>query len=176
MVAIDPAKNWQDMILQGARPFMNADICFYREVSASDPYNPVTGTGGDEGIAVFWRGKARVQHLRAPREFATAYQAETTRFFRFQIDPIDTWNGDSLPFLPAGVKARVVTGGRDSDLESLVFVANSAINSSHMAVRTVELSSNMNKFDWQWSPDGPGQGLYPSLGLFPAFTLFPIGG
>lgn len=172
MVAIKPAGAWQDAILDAAKQFMNAEVCFYREVEGA-PYDPISGTGGDAGIAVFWRGKARVQHLRAPREFAEAYQAEATRFFRFQIDPSEP--GNSLPKLPSGVKARVIEGGRDSDLESLVFVTNSGINSSHMAVRTVELSSNMTFIDWQWSPDGPSFGLFPSDGLYPSFNLFPIG-
>lgn len=170
-----PPANWQEAILNSARMFMNADICFYREIAPDEPYNPVTGQGGDGGIAVYWRGKARVQHLRAPREFSTGYQAEATRFFRFQVDPIDTWNGNSLPFLPQGVKARVLAGGRDSHLESLAFVANSAINSSHMAVRTVELSSNMTPVEWQWTPDVPPTDLFPSDGLYPSYALYPIG-
>lgn len=170
---VAPPANWEEAILNAAKMFMNAEICFYREVEATEPYNPITGEGGDEGIAVFWRGKARVQHLRAPREFATAYQAEATRFFRFQIDPSEP--GNSLPFLPQGVKARVIAGGRDSDLESLAFVTVSAINSSHMAVRTVELSSNMTPVAWQWNPDAPSAGLFPSDGLYPSYNLYPIG-
>lgn len=172
MVSIRRPGAWEDIILEEAKKHMNAEVCFYREVEAA-PYDPITGSGGDRGVAVFWRGRARVQHLRAPREFAESYQAESTRFFRFQVDPSEP--GNSLPFLPFGVKARVLAGGRDSDLESLVFVTTSAINSSHMAVRTVELSTNMTPIDWQWSPDGPQLGLYPSDGLYPSSTLFPSG-
>lgn len=149
---------------------MNAEICFYRETEGD--YDVITGEGDEGGVAVFWRGNARVQHLRAPRTFEAQEQPEATRFFRFQIDPGE--RAESLPFMPEGVKARVIHGGRDSHLESLVFVTNSAINSSHMAVRTVELESNMKFVDWQWNPDGPSYGLFPSDGLYPAFTLFPI--
>ena len=157
MVAISrPGADWPDRILEVAKRFMNAEVCFYEETEPATPYNPVTGEGGATGIRIIWRGHARVQHLRAPREFATTYQAEATRFFRFQIDPNETWDGSSVPFLPQGVKARVIAGGRDSDLESLAFVTTSAINSSHMAVRTVELSSNMTSVAWQWNPDSPG--------------------
>ena len=140
-----PPADWEDAILQAAIPFMNAEVCFYEEVPGT-PYNPVTGTGGSTEIDVLWRGKARVQHIRSPREFNTQYQAGSTRFFRFQLDP-----ADSPPQIPFGAKARVLDGGRDADLESLVYIVNSAINSSHMAVRTVELSSNMEFVTWTWS-------------------------
>ena len=169
-----PPASWEDAILSTARLFMNAEVCFYREIEPDEDkrYNPVTGEGDDAGIAVFWRGKARVQHMRAPREFKTDYQAGASHYFRFQLDPAES--GNSLPFLPSGVKARVIDGGRDSSLESLVYVTNSAINSSHMAVRTVELKSNMTPIVWQWNPDGPNEGLFPSSGLFPSYTLFPL--
>lgn len=174
MAALKRRGSWEDRILQIAKREMKAEVCFYREQPGTNTYNPITGTGHDGGIAVFWRGKARVQHMRAPREFATPYQAESTRFFRFQLDPSEPGNG--VPYLPQGVKARVIAGGRDSDLESLAFVTVSAINSSNMAVRTVELSANMKApVDWQWSPDAPSLGLFPSDGLYPSFNLFPIG-
>lgn len=172
MVAISRPGTWEDRILARAKTQMNAEICFYREMTPTIPYNPITGEGGSDGIAVFWRGRARVQHVRAPREFATAYQAETSQQFIFQIDPTEPGNG--VPFLPSGVKARVLAGGRDSDLESLAFVTSSAINSSHMAVRTVKCSTNMEFIDWQWNPDGPDEGIFPSDGLYPSFTLYPL--
>ena len=50
--------------------------------------------------------------------------------------------------------------GRDSSLESLSFTVNSAINSSHMAVRTVELASNMIPIAWAWKVNEDGDVEY----------------
>lgn len=140
-----PPADWQDAIRDTAVQFMNAEVCFY-DTDESVPYDPETGEGGPT-IQILWRGKARVQQLRTPREFASEYQVSSTRAFRYQLDP-----GDSLPDLYQGVKSRVLAGGRDTGLESLVFVVTSAINSSHMAVRTVELQSNMKSITWTWEP------------------------
>lgn len=172
MASLKRLGSWEDRILQIARREMKAEVCFYREQTGFEEYDPITGTGGDGGIAVFWRGKARVQHMRAPREFSTSYQAESTRFFRFQLDPAEP--GNSVPFMPQGVKARVLAGGRDSHLESLAFVVISAINSSNMAVRSIELSTNMRVVDWPWNPFEESEGLFPSDGVFPSFNLYPI--
>ena len=141
-----PPASWEDAILEAAVHFMNAEVCFYEPTEAT-PYDPVTGTGGVDGVNILWQGKARIQQLRSPREFQTDYQAESSRAFRYQLDPRD--NPPSIGF---GVKSRILNGGRDADLERLVLVTNSAINSSHMAVRTVELVSNMEFVDWAWSP------------------------
>lgn len=137
--------NWTRAIHDTATQFMNADVCFYEEVGGGE-YNPITGAGGDPGVSVTWRGKARVQQLRSAQKFATDYQAEANRTFRFQLDP-----DDNVPFLPQGAKARVLSaGGGDVHLEELVFVVDSAINASHQAVKTVELTATMDRQDWQW--------------------------
>lgn len=146
MVSIaPPPASWEDAILNAAIPLMNAKVCFYE--ATDDDYDPITGTGG-QGIRVIWAGKARVQHLRAPRQFQDGVQVQVDRSFRFQLDP-----GDSVPHLYGGVKARVLDGGRDSSLETLAYVVDSAINSSHMAVRTIELKSNLKPVTWKWSWD-----------------------
>ena len=126
---------------------MKGLVCFYRE-SPGTPYDPITGTGGSVDIDILWSGKARIQQLRAPQEFENGYEVSATRFFHFQIDPSEP--GNPIPTLTEGVKARVVDGARDLDLESLGFVVSSAINSSDRAVRTVKTSSNMRSVDWQW--------------------------
>lgn len=139
-----PPADWQEAILDTAVLFMNAEVCFFKTIE--EDYDPVAGTGG-VSVEVLWRGKARVQQLRTPQEFATDYQANSSRPFRFQLDP-----RDSVPTMYHGVNARVLDGGRDPDLETLVYVVNSAINSSHKAVRTVELVSNMRPQIWDWTP------------------------
>lgn len=142
-------KNWEDAILRAAIPTMNAKVCFY-EAAGEGNYDWRTGTGG-VSIRILWAGKARVQHLRAPHAFSTGYETGSDRSFRFQLDP-----GDSVPSLYEGFKARVLDGGRDSGLESLALVVDSAINSSHMAVRTVELKANMRPVEWAWKLDADG--------------------
>lgn len=161
---------WEEQILQVARLEMNAEVCFYEEAESTTPYDPVTGTGGTNEITVLWSGKARVQHLRTPREFTTPYQPDATRYYRFQLDP-----ADNPPPIYFGVKARVLMGGRDSQLETYAMTANSATNSSHMAVRTVELAANMRPTNWSWNPEPPGDLIYPSDDLYPSNDLFLIG-
>lgn len=170
MVSLKPAPSgWEDAIHDAAVQFMNAEVCFY-EATETTPYNPVTGTGGPTGATVLWQGKARVQQIRSPRQFQEEYQANATRFFRFQLDP-----KDNLPAIEFGWKARVLDGARDPELERLVFVVNSAINSSHRAVRTVELSANMERVTWTWNPDIPSGSLFPATNQFPSTDLFPTG-
>lgn len=139
-----PPASWEDAILNAAVEFMNAEVCFY-EIT-EDEWDDITQSG-DVEVSVLWRGKARVQHMRAPREASTEYQSSDSRAFRFQLDP-----RDGVPALYSGAKARVLAGGRDPSLESLAFVVDSAINSSHMAVRTVELTANMRPVQWKWEP------------------------
>ena len=144
---------WEDEILQEARTEMKGRVCFYEEVPAAAPYNPVTGEGDEPTISVIWSGKARVQHLRSPREFTDTVQNDATRYFRFQLDP-----ADNPPPLFQGVKARVLDGNRDTILESLVYTVNSAVNSSNRAVKTVELATNMRPVEWTWMPNEPQNG------------------
>lgn len=165
-----PPANWEEAILDTAIQFMNAEVCFYDSAEGPDgPYDPITGVGGMV-IRVLWRGKARVQQLRSPREFETEYQASANRSFRFQLDP-----RDSVPDLYQGVKARVLAGGRDPGLESLAYVVNSAINSSHKAVRTVELTATMRKTPWDWNPSPVAPLIFPAFDRFPDTDLFPTG-
>lgn len=136
-----PPGDWEEAILLGAEPFMNAEVCFY-QVDGDD--NDWSSTS-NATITILWRGKARVQQLRAPRDTSAEYQTSDSRSFRFQLDP-----RDDVPAIYSGAKARVINGGRDSDLENLSFVVDSAINSSHMAVRTVELTANLRPMAWAW--------------------------
>lgn len=162
-----PPANWEDAIRDAAIQFMNGTVCFYEEIVAV-PYDPITGNGGEVGVDILWSGKARIQQIRSPRQFDTEYQADASRYFRFQLDP-----EDNPPQIPFGTKARVLDGGRDADLQSLIYVTNSAINSSHMAVRTVELVSNMDFVTWEWNPAIPARpyGLAADAITDSGFTL-----
>lgn len=155
-----PPANWTDAIASTAELFMNARVCFY--AATEGDYDPITGEGNEFGIELLWVGLARVQHLRAPSTFATDYQASANRAFRFQVG-----KNAGLPFLPEGVKARVLDAGvsgplidmgpGDSDLEKLAYVVNSSINASHFAVKTVELSATMRKVEWGWTVSDGGE-------------------
>lgn len=162
MVSLKPPPgNWTDAIAQTAELFMNARVCFYKEGDDGD-YDPITGEGDEGNISLLWVGAARIQHLRSPSTFATDYQAGASRAFRFQVS-----KDGGLPFLPEGVKARVLDAGisgavidmegGDAHLEQLGFVVNSAINASHYAVKTIELTANMRPVEWPWVVNPSGQ-------------------
>lgn len=147
LVSITPPANWQDLIHDTAVQLMNAQVCFYEEIAGESDYDPITGTGGSASINVIWEGKARVQHLGQPSQFNTSYNTSANHMFRFQLDP-----SDAPPETYFGVKARVLNGGRDAGLENYVYIVNGAVNSSHMAVRTVELESTLEPVTWDWEP------------------------
>ena len=138
VVEFKPYTAWSEVILDAARPYMNAEVVFYTQVTV--PFDPRTRTPPTTEVTVLWRGKARVQQLRTPREIPAQYDDTATRNFRFQLDPLD-----EPPFFDHGTLARVVSGGRDADLPKLQMRVNSSINSSHMAVRTIELSADMDQ-------------------------------
>lgn len=144
-----PPASWVQVIQETAQQFMTARVCFYEEISDVAP-DPISGDDGDSYIRILWADSARVQHLRAPQKFATEYQAEANRAFRFQLPK----NSD-MPFMPQGTLARVLNAGEDGDhdLEALVFVVDSAINASFQAVETVELTSTMDAINWTWDED-----------------------
>lgn len=150
MVSLGPAPSgWEDAILSAARQFMTGRVCFYATSGEDDDYSEIGIPGTGANIDILWTGKARIQHLRAPRNDSSEYQASDSRSFRFQLDP-----ADNPPQLYSGAKARVVDGGRDSSLETYSFIVDSAVNSSQMAVRTIELTSDMRPIDWTWTVNG----------------------
>lgn len=159
MVSLSPPPtSWTDAIGGVAKRFMNARVCFYEEVEGD--YDPITGLGDEGGIEPIWLGLARVQQLRSPQKFATDYQADTSRAFRFQVA-----KDSGLPFLPQGVKGRVLSAGvsgaemmspGDGNLELLAFVVDANINGSHQAVKTIELTANMHPVKWDWTVDENG--------------------
>lgn len=148
MVSIGtPVTGWQDIILDTARQFMTGEVCFYRVVGGKDNLPEIGQPGTPATIEIIWRGKARIQPIRAPRRDSTEYQASDSRSFRFQMDPLD-----EIPPLYAGTKARVLNGARDETLETYSYMVESAVNSSDMAVRTVELTADMRPTTWGWTP------------------------
>lgn len=146
MVSIGtPTVGWEQNILDTARQFMTGEVCFYKVVGGQEDLPEIGQPGTPGTVEVFWRGKARIQHLRAPRRDSTEYQASDSRSFRFQLDP-----EDNPPALYAGTKARVLNGGRDAQLTTYAYQVESAVNSTQMAVRTVELTADMRPTTWGW--------------------------
>lgn len=156
-----PPKDWTDVIGDIAEQFMNARVCFYEEgvPDPANPYDPITGTGAESAVRIIWVGNARVQQLLSTQKFATEYQADASRVFRFQIS-----KSASVPFLSQGVAARVLNAGvpgagmtpGDEDLTQLAYVVDSSINGSHQAVKTVMLTANMAPVSWSWNVDENG--------------------
>jgi len=111
--------NWSQQIADVAEEFMNASI----EIQV----------GQEDTGPTLYEGKARVQHVRFPREVEDAVQWQGARSYRFQI-PLT----DDLPFIPKGALIRVSDGQRDPELEEMLFEVVASTNSSHAAVRTLE--------------------------------------
>lgn len=164
VVSLRPAPaSWTDAIAGVAERFMNARVCFY-EGDGGAGVDPLTGEGSESGINVIWSGAARVQQLRTARQFTTQYEEGSVRPFRFQLG-----KGAGLPFLPQGVKARVIDAGvsgsgemgpGDTHLELLAYVVDFAVNASHQAVKTVELHANMRAVEWTWALNADGTVRY----------------
>lgn len=147
MVSLRPAPSgWEDAILDAARQFMTGTVCFYEITGGEDDLPEIGQPGTEAEVNILWTGKARIQHIRAPRNSPTEYQSGDSRAFRFQLDP-----ADNPPQLYSGYLARVVDGARDSSLENYAYVVDSAVNSSQMAVRTVELTTDMRPTTWGWT-------------------------
>ena len=145
-----PGTAWQDVIHDTAVQFMKSYVCLFEEVSDPGDWDPRTG-GGEPTVNVIWKGKARVQHISTVRPFNGDYATGDTRNFLFQLDPDD----NPPAFIAHNSRWRVLHGGRDEALESLLFVADSAINSQDMAVRSVNLKATMRKVDWAWDEEVP---------------------
>jgi hypothetical protein len=154
-----PPKNWTDAIADVAKLFMNAKVCIYETDSSESDYDPITGSGIEFKVTPIFVGSARVQKLRTPNVFATEYQAGANVAFRMQVE------ANSIPrFISEGAKVRILNadqyGSGDNDLEKLIFVVNSAINSSHQAVKTIELTATMREIEWNWDIDDEGNVSY----------------
>lgn len=80
---------------------------------------------------------ARVQHLRAPLDASSASAWATKRAIRVQI-PLT----DSAALIRKGWIVQFI-GGNDPALENISATVQSAINSSHAAIRTVECISEL---------------------------------
>lgn len=125
--------NWADEIAQEAERWMNCTATFYDPV----PGNPPT-------LTKLFEAKARWQHLRTPVDSSNATAWSTKRAGRIQV-PLNAATGlvkrGLIVRLSPGVDP--VTGAliplRDPTLALISFTTQNAVNSSHAALRTIEV-------------------------------------
>lgn len=153
--------SWEDEIAEVAQQFMTATIEVFDVTESEDPYDPETGEGGEPVETSLYTGLARVQQIRQPRDISTNTEWGTNRNFRFQLPY------NELDVFSKGQRIRVLVSDRDASLENLIFVIQSAVNSDHRAVRTIEAVTDgvsiLSRFD-----------LFPSDSLFPSEELYPV--
>jgi hypothetical protein len=126
---------FSDDIAAVAVTFMNATVRVQIPNSGSPdvPYDATADTGGSSTPTLIRRGPARIQKIRrplnvnAPSEWSSAHQ------IRVQM-PLD----NTIPLVPKGAQIIVEDGGREKDLESLVYVVTMSVNSSWAALTTYE--------------------------------------
>lgn len=111
--------DWSDEIADAAEEYMNASIEVVKGQTATN--------------VRLYLGKARVQHVRFPREGENVADWIGARSYRFQI-PLT----DDLPFINSGALIKVRSGSRDPELYDMLFEVVASTNSSHAAVRTLE--------------------------------------
>lgn len=122
--------DWSDEIAEDAVGEMNGAICIYDPPSTTPVIGPVNV--GDVGR------RARIQNMRIPRPTTNADEWEVNRAIRFQIEILA---GD--PPLRKGMVVRVTDGGKDPSLVNFAFIIETAVNSSHAALRTIETISEL---------------------------------
>lgn len=136
LLPLSHADDWSEEILEAAKEFFNGEARVMRP-GTPGVYDPITNatTGGSAASTVMdWR-PARAQHVRLPLENHDSNGWQTERRYRFQWE-IRT--GDAQIGKGLYVEFR---GGKDPTLALLSFQVNSAVNSSHAALRTVEAST-----------------------------------
>lgn len=121
---------WPDEIARVAATQMNVTLTFL---------------GSDKTLVCTTPG--RFQHLRSPLDASSAAQWSTKRAGRAQI-PLDATTGMIRKGLLCQISAGVDDKGnaiplRDPTLGLVTFTVQSAINSSHAALRTVEMVSEL---------------------------------
>lgn len=130
---IRPDSNWSEEIAEAAREMFDGEL----EVSIpGEPgvYDPIAGTygPGTPPQVILSRRPARAQHIRLPSDSNDGNGWQTRRRYRFQCDILP---GDLS--VTKGLLVRFY-GGRDPELEKMIFHIQWATNSSHAAIRTIE--------------------------------------
>lgn len=117
-----------------ALPWMNGSIQIIdpnTEDASWDAWTNEYISGGSG--TVLWSGPARIQHLRSEILSEVGFSENGVRKIRLQI-PL----GGEAPFIRKGLQIIVTDGGNDTELEQLLFVVTSSVNSSYAWLRTIE--------------------------------------
>jgi hypothetical protein len=134
--AIPDDSDWSDEIFEAASEEFNGELRVMLPGTPGqfDPDTNTTTGGTDPTVVIDWRD-ARAQHIRLPLENNDGNGWSTKRRFRFQCELRE---GDPIVHKGMYVEFR---GGKDHTLEEFAFQVNSAVNSSHAALRTIETST-----------------------------------
>ena len=117
--------------------WMNATVKIVDPNLENMVWNEWTNTMTGEEIEL-WEGKARIQPVNSIAGLPDVGMSQgSIRRVRIQI-PAD----ETRSFVRAGLQVRVVDGGEFSDLQSIQFVVNSAINSSYAWLLTLECEAD----------------------------------
>lgn len=133
-------ESWSDTIAEVAEQFMNATIQVLEPSGGEPTYNEALKDYVMPEPVVLVECVARIQHVRVPNPQNTEYQWSMGRHYRFQVPYSDV---EGL-YIRKGLIVKVLDGGRDAELNDLLFEVLGATNSSHRAVRTIETVMNPN--------------------------------
>lgn len=89
---------------------------------------------------VLWSGQARIQPVRWPVMVSGSAEQVAYKSVRFQIPLSAQFPNDMLA--REGLRIRVVDGGMFPDLEVMLFVVTSGVNSSFAWNRTIETTAD----------------------------------
>lgn len=163
--------NWPaDIAAISERPeFMTATLEIRNPLLVTSDIDVRTGTATTNGNPVVARGRGRVIGTRAVTEATDGTVSDPTNIkpIRIQI-PRDMYDGRII----RGWQIRVVDGGRNPRLESMVFVVRSDVQGGNMASRTVECAVDVEAYA-NWI-DYALESIYPGPNLFPSNSLYPV--
>lgn len=131
-----------------------------------------TGTiayAGDPIVATGVRARGIGTRAVSDATDGTVSDATTVKPYRWQF-PADAYAGRIL----RGWQIRVLDGGRNPRLETMLFTVRSDIQGSNMASRTIECQVDPEAFA-QWIDPADGPSLLPSVMLYPSEDLLPNG-
>ncbi len=123
-----PTADWAAEIGAAAEAQMNATANFY--TTTKIPKEAPT-------LTLLFSTKARVQQIRRPLDIISGEQWGNRRSVRVQI-PLSATSS----LIEKGLVVRIL-GGNDPALAKVTLIVQSAINSSHAAVRTIECISEL---------------------------------
>lgn len=127
-------KDWSALITAKAVPFMNARVQIINpNSSVVTEYDPLTDTGGESVPTVIREGRARVQKIRRPLNVNAPNEWSSSHQIRVQMELDNT-----VPLVSKGMQIVVLDGGKETDLEQLVYVITMSVNSSWAALTTYE--------------------------------------